>query len=71
MLDGAMAEPVLDQPYVVALVRERVAAGVPEHVGVNFEQEARALADALDQPIDGIGRCLILPLAIRRKIEPT
>jgi hypothetical protein len=50
-----MAEPVLDSPRVVARIRQGVAAGAPRHVGVNRKGEAGALADALDQPIDGVG----------------
>jgi hypothetical protein len=30
-----MAQPVLNAPRVVAGIRQRVAAGVPQHVGVN------------------------------------
>jgi hypothetical protein len=55
VLNGAMAEPVLDCPRVVALVSKRVAAGVPQHMDVNLEWKTGALADALDQAIDGIG----------------
>jgi hypothetical protein len=29
---------------------------MPEHVSMDREVEARALADALDEPVDGIGR---------------
>ena len=59
-----MAKPILNCPRVVALVCERVAAGVPQHVRVNLEREAGALTDALDQAIDGIGceRCAALSL---------
>jgi hypothetical protein len=40
----------------MAGIGKGIAAGVPEHVGVNRKDEATAHADALDQPIDGIGR---------------
>jgi hypothetical protein len=56
VLDGTMAEPILNCPRVVACIGERVAAGVPEHVHVNLEWKSGALAYALEQPIDGIGR---------------
>ena len=51
-----MAEPILNSPCVVPLIRKCVSTGVPQHVGVNFEGEAGALANALDQPINGIRR---------------
>ena len=50
-----MAEPVLNRPRVVTCIGQGIAAGVAEHVHVNLEWEAGALADALDQTIDGIG----------------
>jgi hypothetical protein len=40
----------------VACIRQGIAAGVPKHVDVNLEWKAGAFADALDQPINGIGR---------------
>jgi hypothetical protein len=49
-----MAQPVLDCPGVVAGVRQRVSASVAEHVRMHQEIEAGALADALDQAVDGI-----------------
>jgi hypothetical protein len=51
-----MAEPVLDASRVVAGVGQGVAAGMAEHVSVDRKGEAGAAADALAQPIDGIGR---------------
>jgi hypothetical protein len=56
VLDGAMAEPILNCPRVVPFVGQGVAAGMPQHVHVNLEREAGAFADALDQAMDGIGR---------------
>ena len=53
MLGVAVAEVVLDQPQVVALVGEVVAAGVSEHVRVDARQasalrgEAYEIADGL------------------------
>jgi hypothetical protein len=55
VLDGAMAEPILNCPRVVPCVGQGIAVGVAEHVHVNLEGEAGAVADALDQPIDRIG----------------
>jgi hypothetical protein len=54
--DRAVTEPVLDAPRVVARAGQRVAAGVVQDVGVNRKGEAGARADALDEPIDGVGR---------------
>jgi hypothetical protein len=51
-----MAEPILDCPGVVAGVRQRVSAAVPQHVGMDQEVEAGALPNALDQAVDRIGR---------------
>ena len=51
-----MTKPILNGASIVPLVGQRVPASVPQHVGVNFEGEAGALANALDEPIDGIWR---------------
>ena len=40
---------------IVACIGQRVAAGMAQHVDMNLKGEAGALADALDQAIDGIG----------------
>jgi hypothetical protein len=58
-----VAEPVLNSPRVVAGVRQSVAAAVAEHVGMCIEREASALANALDEAINGIGRERAAPLA--------
>jgi hypothetical protein len=50
-----MAEPVLDGPGVAASIGQGVAAAVTQHVGVDARWPG-ALADALDEPVDGIGR---------------
>ena len=47
VLDGAVTKPILNRPRVVSFIGQRVAAGVAEHVYVNLEREAGALADAL------------------------
>ena len=54
MLNSTMAQPVLNCPCIMPRIGQRVAAGVPQHVDVNLEWKAGALADALDQAIDGI-----------------
>jgi hypothetical protein len=40
----------------VAGIGERVAASVPQHVGMDRKGEACAHANAFDQPVDGVGR---------------
>jgi hypothetical protein len=50
-----MAEPILDCPGVVAGVRQRVSTAVPQHVGMDQEVEAGALANAFYQAINGRG----------------
>jgi hypothetical protein len=55
VLDGAVPEPILNCPRVMPFVRQRVAAGMSQHVHMDFEREVGALADALDQPVNGIG----------------
>lgn len=50
-----MPEPILNCPRVMPFVRQRVAAGMSQHVHMDFEREVGALADALDQPVNGIG----------------
>ena len=50
-----MPKPILDGPRIVAFIGQRVTTGVPKHVGMDFEREAGALTDALDQAIDRIG----------------
>jgi hypothetical protein len=49
-----MAEPILNGSRVVALIGQGIAAGVTQHVDVNLERKAGALANALDQAIDGV-----------------
>ena len=49
-----MTKPILDRARIVALVRQRVAATMAEHVGVDREGEAGALTNALKMPIDCI-----------------
>jgi hypothetical protein len=45
-----MAEPSLDRPGVVALVGQRVAAGVAQHVGMGLDLKLGASRRALDHP---------------------
>jgi hypothetical protein len=51
VLDRSMAEPILNGPRVAAGIGQGVAAGVPEHVGMDGKGEASARTDALDEPI--------------------
>jgi hypothetical protein len=50
-----MSEPVLNSARVVALVGQRVAASVPQHVHMDLEGQRSSLADPLYQAADGIG----------------
>ena len=49
--DRAVPEVVLDCPGVLAIVCELVAAGVPQHVAVDREWEARGLASPRDHAL--------------------
>ncbi len=51
-----MPKPILNGAGVMPGVGQSVAAAMPQHAGVDREIEARARADALDQPIGGVGR---------------
>ena len=48
-----MAQPVLQGARVVAGVRQGIAAGVPEHMGVDREGHLGARADAPNQAVYG------------------
>ena len=50
-----MTEVVLQRASVVAIVRELVSAGVPEHVRVNPEWHFSGLTEALDEPVEAYG----------------
>ncbi|MGA9010308.1 MAG: hypothetical protein WB495_26335 [Xanthobacteraceae bacterium] len=50
-----MAEPVLNSPRIVAVIRQLIAAGVAQHMDVDREQQAGARANTFDKPIEGIG----------------
>ena len=49
-----MTQPILDCPRIVSGIRQRVAAGVAQHVSVNPKLKAGALTDALYKPIDSV-----------------
>src|SRR5689334_20638462 len=51
-----MPKPILYRPSVMAGICQRVAAAVPEHVGMHLESEASALPNSFNQPIKPI-RC--------------
>jgi hypothetical protein len=59
-----MAEPVLDQPRVVASIGQGIAAGVAQHVGMDPERQLGALADCLHQAVDGVSREWTAPLGL-------
>ena len=50
-----MAEPILDQPRVMARIGHRIAAGMTQHMDVDLEGESGALTDTLHKAVDGIG----------------
>ena len=49
--DRAVPEVVLDRSRVLAIVRKLVAAGMPQHVAVDREGEARGLASPRDHAL--------------------
>ena len=49
-----MTEPVLDGPRIVPCIRQRVAAAVAQHVGVNREGKPARSPMRLIKPIDGV-----------------
>src|SRR6516225_1212399 len=51
-----MAEPVLDQPRVMAGIGQGVAAGVAQHVGMDPKRQLGALANGLHEAVDGVSR---------------
>ena len=50
-----MTEIMLERASIVAIVRELVSAGVPEHVRVNPEWHFSGLTEALDEPVEAYG----------------
>ena len=50
-VDRLVPKVVLDRPGVLAVVCELVAAGMPQHVTVNEEGEARGLANPRDHAL--------------------
>jgi hypothetical protein len=55
VLDVFMAEIMLERARILAIVRELVSAGVPEHVWVNPEWHFSGLTEALDEPVETYG----------------
>jgi hypothetical protein len=51
-----MAEPIPDAPRVMAGIGQGIPAGMPQHVSVNRKGKASARANALDRPVDRVGR---------------
>jgi hypothetical protein len=50
-----MPEPILNSARIMALVGQRVAAAVAQHVSMYGEGEAGTRAYALDQAVHGVG----------------
>ena len=53
--DRHVAEPILDRPGIDPVVGQLVAARVAQHVEVDRPRQLGAVADVLDQPVDGVG----------------
>ncbi len=51
-----MTKPILNSARVVARIRQRVAAAVAKHVGMNLERKAGALAYSFDKPVNSVRR---------------
>ena len=51
-----MAEPVLDQPRVMAGIGQGVAAGVAQHVGMDPERQLGPIANGFHEAVDSV-RC--------------
>ncbi len=57
VLDGAMAEPILNCPRVVPFICQRIAAGMAQHVRVGLQFEAEApTGGTLDHSGEARGR---------------
>ena len=56
ILNVAMTEIRLDRARVVAVIREFVAAGMPEHVGVRLDAQIRGSGCPLDHAGEARGR---------------
>ena len=53
--DRHVAGPILDRPGIDPVVGQLVAARVAPHVEVDRQRQLGAVADVLDQPVDGVG----------------
>jgi hypothetical protein len=62
-----MAEPVLDQPRVVASIGHGIAAGVAKHVSVDPKRQLGAPANGFDEPINGVSRKWTAALSLEDK----
>src|SRR5437016_5291483 len=56
MLNVAMPEPRLQCPGIVTRIRQRKAAGVPQHVRVDRERHAGPLTEARDERMEALWR---------------
>ena len=66
-----MAEPVLDQPRVVASIGHGIAAGVAQHVGMDPERQLGARANGLHEAIDGVSRKWTAALGLKDERHPS
>jgi hypothetical protein len=55
VLDIFVSEVILQRAGIMPGVRQRVAAGVTEHVSVRLERQAGFLSGPLDDPVERIG----------------
>jgi hypothetical protein len=67
VLNRAMAKPILQCPGIVAGIGQCIAACMAQHVAVDREGEASALADALYKMIDSVRRKGPAPLGRKHK----
>ena len=63
VLDGPVAEVVLDRPRVMAVIGKFKAASVAEHVRMHAEWHLRGLAEPLKHPAEADGAHGRSPLA--------
>src|SRR5262249_1385283 len=63
VLDVLVAEVVLQRARIDALVRQLVAASVPQHVWMDGERHLGGLAEAQDQLLEAVRRHRCSPLA--------
>jgi hypothetical protein len=65
-----MAEAILSASRVVADIGQGIPARMAQHVGVDRKGKAGPLADALDEPVDRVGRERPAAQWRRRRLSP-